>query len=329
MAFWAALGVGMLVNTVGGMIGGGGPSRADAMRQHDASMKSLRNTLNQTTGMVTQRRESPVQSRFSFDFEPPPFPQQSFDNLQQMQQQHGQQRQAFTDQLKQQVAQAKEQFFAENHYETADGPDGKPKVQVGEDGQPQVRQGAENPTQKVAREEYEGGKRQQLADQQTTQKDAFLNKERQDVQRFLADNQNNLANPQVQAELTRMVVGTQKRAFGLQQQHEDERWKVDLPPHEETVAMVDDNLAQLRQMEKDHAKAEEQSQDMQSIMDHEQKVAALLGEQKMVAQQQKAEEAFLKDPRQAFAALQAPPDFAEVLPSYLTNALYNMGIYSA
>ena len=268
-------------------------------------------------------------SRFSFDFEPPPFPQQNFENLQQLQQDHGQQRQAFTDSMKQQVAQMKEQFFAENHYETQPGPDGKPQVLTGEEGQPVVAQGAENPEQKVAREEFDTGRRQQLGEKQDVQKETFLNREKQDIQKYLAQNQDNLTNPQVQAELTRMVVGTQKKAFGLQQQHEDERWKVDLPPSEEIAQAVDGDLALLRQMEQDQARKEEESPDMRALMQHEQDVAALLSEQKEVAHVQKEEENWLMDPRRAMVAAKPPQDLGEVLPSYLATSLYNMGIYSA
>lgn len=325
--FWAALGVGMLINTVGGMIGGG-PSRGDMQRMHDQSMRSLRNTLNDTSNTIASRREPQTQSRFSFDFEPPPFPQQNYEGLQQLQQGHAQERQAFTDQMKQNLAQMKDQFFAENHYETQPGPDGKPQVMTGEDGQPLVAKGPENPDQKVAREDFDASRRQQLGEKQDVQKDTFLNKEKQDIQKFLAHNQDNLSNPQVQAELTRMVVSTQKRAFGMQQQHEDERWKADLPPSEEIAAAVDGDLAKLRQMEKEQARNEEQSPDMRALLQHEQDVAILLSEQKEVAQKQKSDESWLMDPRKAMAATKAPVDLGEVLPSYLTNALFNMDIYT-
>lgn len=324
--FWAVLGVGMLINTIGG---GGGPSRSDMMRMHEQSMKSLKNTLNDTSSTVMGRRDAQMQSRFSFDFEPPPFPQRNYESLQQMQQGHLQQRQAFTDGMKQSIAQMKEQFFADNHYETQQGPNGKPQVLTDEKGQPVVAKGPESPEGKVAREEFDAGRRQQLVEKQDTQKDTFLNKEKQDTQQYLADNSSNLQNPQVQAELTRMVLSTQKRAFGLQQQHEDERWKVDLPPSEEIAAAVEGDLAKLRQMEQDQARQEEQSPDMLALMQHEQDVAVLLGEQKQLAQQQKSQDNFLMDPRRMVATRPASQDLGEVLPSYLSSALYNMGIYSA
>ncbi len=325
--FWAALGVGMLINTVGGMVGGG-PGRADAQRMQQQSMRSLRNTLNDTSNLVSARRESQVQSRFSFDFEPPAYPQQNFENLQQMQMDHAQQRQAFSDSMRQQLGQMKEEFFAQSHYETGIGADGKPKVMTGEDGQPLMAKGPETAEQKVVREEFDGGRRQQLAERQEVQKDTFLNKEKQELQKYLAQNQDNLSNPQVQAELTRMVVGTQKRAFGLQQQHEDERWKVDLPPSEEIAAAAEADLAELRQLERDQARNEEQSPDMKALMQHEQDVAILLGEQKQEAQRQKSEESFLVDPRKALAAQKHEVDLGEELPAYLSNSLFSMGIYT-
>lgn len=323
--FWAVLGVGMLINTIGGS---GGPSRSDMMRTHEQSMKSLKNTLNDTSNTVMGRRDAQVQSRFSFDFEPPPFPQKNYESLQQMQQANQQQRSAFTDGMKQQIGQMKDQFFAENHYETQPGPNGKPQVLTGENGQPVVAKGPETADGKVAREEFDAGRRQQLVEKQDAQKDTFLNKEKQETQQFLADNSNNLQNPQVQAELTRLVLNTQKRAFGLQQQHEDERWKVDLPPSEEIAMAVDGDLARLRQMEQEQARQEEQSPDMLALMQHEQDVSLLLGEQKQLAQQQKSEDNFLMDPRRMVAVKPVAQDLGEVLPSYLSSALYNMGIYS-
>ncbi len=325
--FWAALGVGMLINTVGGMVGGG-PGRADAQRMHQQSMRSLRNTLNETTNLVGTRREAQVQSRFSFDFEPPAYPQQNFENLQRMQMDHAQQRQGFADSMRQQLGQMKEEFFTQNHYEMGPGPDGKPQVLTDSEGQPLVAKGPENPEQKPAREEFDLGRRQQLAERQDVQKDAFLNKEKQEIQKFLAQNQDNLSNPQVQAELTRMVVGTQKRAFGMQQQHEDERWKADLPPSEEIAAAADTDLAELRQLERDQARNEEQSPDMKALLQHEQDVAILLGDQKEEARRQKAEESFLVDPRKALAVQTPEVDLGEVLPAYLSNSLFNMGIYT-
>lgn len=329
MGFWAVVGAGVLINTVQGMIGG--PNRGAMMRQQEASMRAFRETLNQTSGLVTQRAQPQPSSRPTFDFEPPPFPQQSFERLQDLQQGHQAQRLQVTDQLKGQVTRMKEQFFAERHYETTVTPEGKPQLVLGEDGRPQVRPGPEQPLQRQAREEFEAVSRRELAESHTAQRDSFLEQEKGATERFLAGHADNLSNPQVQAELTRMMVSTQKKAFGLQQQHEDERWRIDLPPDEELVASVEESLSGLRRLEQEQVLAEEQSEDYRVLLAHDQEVAALLGEQKQVARQEKMEEVFLKDPRRAFAvtgARDATTDFSEVLPAYLTSSLFEMGIYS-
>ena len=283
-------------------------------------MRSLRETLNDTSARhLSPAAPGPVPLQLRF--RAAALPQKNFENLQQMQQGHAAAR-GTTDAMKHQLAQMKDKFFAGITMRPL-RPDGSPGL-TGQDGRPQVTKGG-TPSE-AGREEFEGGRRQRLAGPRT--KDAFLSKEKQDVQKFLAQHQDNLTSPQVQAELTRMMLDTQKRAFGLQQQHEDERWKVDLPPSEEIAAAVEADLADLRQMEREQAAKEEQSPDMLALMQHEQDVAVLLGEQKQVAQRQRLEENFLMDPRKAMASASPPVDLGEVLPSYLSNSLYNMGIYT-
>lgn len=324
--FWAVLGIGMLINTLSG--GMGGPSRAQAQRQFEASMRSLRATLEESNQAVLQRYEAKVPT-YQWEFEPPPYPQKNYANLQRLQQHHLEMRQGFRQQLRHQVDQAKTRFFAENHYETRpQGPDQEPRVLVGKDGRPVVKKGPETPQQQVARQEFERARRRETEERQVQQKDRFLQQQQQNVRQFLTAHQAILGDPNVQAQLQRMLTETHRKALDLERRHEEERWKVDLPPSEEIVAVVDQGLAELRQLEEDQALIEEQSPDMRALMEHEQKIAQLLSEQKQVARQRRQEEAFLQDPRQALAAAREAPDFAEVLPAYLTNALYNMGIYS-
>jgi hypothetical protein len=315
----------MLINTLQGL---GGPNMNDMRAQQEKMMKDLRDTLNQTNKLVTSHTGPEFQPRFAWDFEPPPFPEQNFQNLQKLQQEHYQQRQAFTENLQQQLAQMKEEFFAENHYQTKPGPDGKPQVALNDQGKPIIEKGPENAEQRVAREQFESARKQELGDRQAAQKDSFLKQEKQNIQQFLAQNHNNLADPSVQAQLQQMVAATQKRALGLQNKHEDERWKVDLPT-EEMVAFVDGQMDQFRQMQEEQAAREEASPDMRALMEHQQQVAAILAEQKDIARRQQEDDSFLLDPRKRMAALQQPRevDLGRVLPGYLANSLYNMGIY--
>ena len=132
----------------------------------------------------------------------------------------------------------------------------------------------------------------------------------------------------MQAQLQQLIVTTQKKAFQLQQNHEDERWKDDLPPDQDIAATVDGGLAQMRNLEQQQAQTEENSPDMKDMMEHEQQVAAMLTEQKELARSQKEDDSFLQDPRKMMASSgQFNSDFSQVLPGYLTNSLYNMEIY--
>ncbi len=111
----------------------------------------------------------------------------------------------------------------------------------------------------------------------------------------------------------------------------DERWRVDLPPDEKIAAKLDSGLKQLRDMDQEHVEAEENSPDAKELMEHDQKVAAILYDHKKNAQQEKSDENFTMDPRKMMAAAQQrrePKDVGQSLPSYLTNAMYELGVYS-
>lgn len=313
----------MLINTLQGSNMQG---RTEAALKENE--KKFWKTMGETSDLYNQRTDPRMTQRFQWDFEPPPYPEQAHQNLQRMQEEHQMQRNQFGANLRQQVDDMKQEFFANNHYETRPGPDGKPQVALNEHGQPNVQKGPETAEHREARQAFEGDKRAALTQRQTAEKDSFLQDQRQNVQQFLAQNGAALENPAVQAQLQQLIVTTQKKAFQLQQNHEDERWKDDLPPDSEIAATVDNGLAQMRTMEQQQAQAEESSKDMKEMMEHEQTLAAMLGEQKELARSQKEDNSFLQDPRKMMASAgQVNPDFSQVLPGYLTNALYNMEIY--
>lgn len=313
----------MLINTLSG---GNMQGRTEAALKDN--QQKFWKTMGETSEMYNQRSDPRMTQRFSWDFEPPPFPEKAHQGLQRMQEDHQTQRQQFGANLKNQVDDMKQQFFANNHYETKPGADGKQQVVLNEQGQPNVKKGAENPDQQEARTAFESSKRNALGERQTAEKDNFLQDQKQNVQQFLQANAGALDNPAVQAQLQQLIVTTQKKAFQLQQNHEDERWKDDLPPDAEIAATVDSGLAQLRSMEQQQAQTEENSPDMKDLMEHEQSLAAMLMEQKELARSQKEDDSFLQDPRKMMASNgQVNSDFSQVLPSYLTTALYNMEIY--
>ncbi len=313
----------MLINTIGG-----GNQQAKAQAALKDNEKKFWKTMGETSDIYAKRSDPRTTQRFDWNFEPPPYPETAHKNLQRLQEGHQQQRQQFGQNLKQQVADMKQEFFSKNHYATKPGADGKLQVALNDQGQPMVEPGPEKAHHKEAREGFESKKRNDLNERQTAQKDTFLRDEKANIQQFMQANAADLNNPAIQAQLQQLIVTTQKKAFQLQQNHEDERWKDDLPPDSEMVATVEGGLSQMRAMEEQQARVEENSQEMKDMMEHEQTIAAMLSEQKELAKSQREDETFLQDPRKMMASAgQASNDFSQVLPGYLTNALYNMEIY--
>ncbi|CAN0239935.1 unnamed protein product [Phaeothamnion confervicola] len=249
-----------------------------------------------------------------------------------MQTSQAEKRNSYGSQLGSDLQDMKNEFFAENHYDTENAADGKARVSVNDQGQPKPVPGAETNDQKLARKEFEATEKAQLADKHAEQKESFLKDERQSMKEFLAQNKDNLDNPAVHAELQKMVVSSKKKALQLQQSQEEERMKVDMPPDQKIALKMQEGMNGLHQMDQDHIRAEEESPDAQAIMEHDQKVAAILGERKEQARQEKKDEEFLVDPRKMLAAKQnagnAPVDPGDHVPAYLAAHLYDLGIYS-
>lgn len=323
---WAMMGVGMLFNAIQGN------SQAAQMREMQASQQAEMQKM--TKSMQQQQaamNETPFSSMLQIQTGLPEYPEENFSNLQNMQLGHMDARQAFTEQLDNDLQTAKTAFFQDNHYETELGADGRHKVAQGDEGKPNVKPGAEGQDQKLARLTFEGEKKAELTEKHTAQKEQFINKERENFKEFLAMNRERMENPYVHGELQKMVVATKKKSLDLQQNHEDERWRVDLPPDEKIAARLDSGLKQLRDMDQEHVEAEENSPDAKELMEHDQKVAAILYDHKKNAQQEKSDENFTMDPRKMMAAAQQrrePKDVGQSLPSYLTNAMYELGVYS-
>lgn len=323
----AVYGVGFLISTIQSMSQQGemNQMRSQMDSQNAAMMKSLKDSANFSVAKAPAPK-----TKSTFDFDTPPFPEKNFGNLQQMQMKNAQARIDSTNKLQQEMHDMKNDFFGENHYETKEGPNGKPELAMNEHGQPQVAKGPEKPDQKMARLTFEQTKKAQLADTHSEQRQKFMQTEKEKVTEFLTKNREQLGNPAVQAELQRVVVDGKKKALQLQQSQEDERWRVDMPPSQEMANHMSQNLQQLHQMDNKNVEAEEQSPDAMAIMEHDQKVSAILGEQKENAKQGHKEEEFLKDPRKMFAsavASRAPIDVGDKLPGYLTNAVYELGVY--
>lgn len=317
MQFWTNLDMG----TLSGMIAGAGRGLTSR-----AQLASLDARIG--VGQFGESHDSPFEgSALLMGKRGPKFPTGATDRLRDMLFAHMAARENLTNELAGRLLDMKMQFFESLHYETAMGPDGKEQVLLDQNGQPQLMHGKENPGQMAARQDFEESLHLSLTDRQSSEKETFLKEERQQIQNFLHTHRNDLGNPAVQNELQKMILLTQKKALKLKQTQDEEGWKLDLPS-EEMKAFVDEEARKLREMEEKQRGIEDGSQEARELIMYQEELNRMLKEEKEQARSQEKDEVFLKGPAE-FLKPPPPPPISEVLPPYLTEALYNMGIYAA
>lgn len=326
---WAVMGIGMLIQTIQGA-SQVNQQRQALLKQAAVSQQQLQNLrkghesgLNIKKGSIMGGPSTSIYVEY---------PQKAHDNLQRMQTGNYSERMGLESQMRKDFGQMKESFFKENHYETNFGAQGKGEVLTDEKGRPKPKQGAESPQHRTARQSFESQQRSQLGAKHGQQTEQFMKSESSKVRSFLGEHAALLGDPVVQGELQKMVVSGKKRALKLQQDQDDERWKIDMPPTTEIQEAVQLGLNDLRQMEQRHVEAEEKSPDHQALIDYQHEFAQVAAREKDKIQDQKQSENFLMDPRKMMAMASAPPKpprFDEVLPGYLTEQIFQLGIYEA
>lgn len=328
MMFVAQMGLGILANLVSQAASSG------VNQQNQQTMANFRKTMDETNRAILRHEDNPFDQKTAFqkfDVEAPPFPDQAAQRLGQMQSENTTERTAFMDETKDSLRDMKDGFFSFNHLETTEeqGPDGQAHIQVARDdqGKPQVKPGPETQQQRVAREEFEGDNRSKLEEKHESQRESFTQSERDNVQTFLANNKPDLGNPAVQGELQKMIMLSHKKAQAMGRQQEEELIKSDLYTQEQ-IEVADAKLGQKREMEERHAELEDNSPEAQELLGHQQDLAELLRQKRDEVQREKLEQAFLNGPPRFGPPSKKEVDVADVLPPYLSNALYNMGIYS-
>jgi hypothetical protein len=263
----------------------------------------------------------------------PEFPQQAADNLQDMQMQHAQQLQTLSDQFLQTSTALKSNFLNDNHLATttptatAQEPNPEPQVALDDNHQPVVQKGPENAVQQQARETFEDQSQNTLSAQHSDQTQQFVQDQKQNVQQFLADNKPDLSNPAIQQQLHNMLGGMQKKAWQLQTDQEREMLKHDAyTPEMQTN--VDNYVNQKSTLVQQQNQEQEDSPDAQVLYQHQQDLGAMLQQKRDQLQESQQESSFLTGPpRFNSAPDEGPADVAKVLPPYLSDALYGMGIY--
>jgi len=256
----------------------------------------------------------------------PQFPGSALDRLRGLMFANMQEREGMMNEFQQKLSSMKNEFFESHSYETVMGQDGKPHVQLDGQGKPTVVNGKETQLHQEAREEYETNAKETLKEAHTNEKETFLKEEKQQIMNFLQENKHDLGNPAVQNELQKMILLTQKKALKLKQDQEEAVWKVDLPT-EDMKLLADDETRKIREQEKKHQDVEDASQDAKELIMYQEEVNRQLKEEKDKLFSKERDEAFLRGP-EAYLKPPPPPPLSSVLPPYLTEALYNMGIYS-
>lgn len=328
MMFLAQMGLGLLAN----LVCQSGMHNSQMAQQQQQALTNLRQSLNEAARDAYQQTQHPWDQKTAFlpfEVDAPPFPDQAAQKLSQMQQTNASERAGFVQNTKDELADLKDGFFAFNHLETQEQPDGRarPQVILNDQGRPNVQPGPETPEQKTARNEYETKAKSELQERHEEQRTTLMKQEQDSTTAFLQNNKPDLGNPAVQAELQKMIMLSHKKALNMSRQQHEELVKSDLYTPEQVEA-ANDRLGQLRDMEDRHAEMEDSSPEAATLYQHQQDLAELLRQKHEEVRQTKFEEAFLKGPPQFGSPNTKPIDVAEVLPPYLSNALYNMGIYS-
>lgn len=326
---WAVMGIGMLIQTIQGanQVNQQRQALLKQQKQTQAQINKLRKGLD--SGLKIKKGAIMGGPSTSIYVE---YPEQAHKNLHKMQSGNYSERMGLESQMRKDFGQMKDNFFKSNHYETSFGAQGKGEVLTDENGKPKVKQGPESPQHKAVRQNFEAQQRTQLGNKHAAQSEQFMKSEASKAKGFLGENAAMLGDPVVQGELQKMVVTGKKKALKIQQEQDDERWAAEMPPTEEIQGAVQMGLNDLRAMEQRHMEAEENSPDQEALLNYQQEFAQVAAREKDKIAEQKQSENFLMDPRKMMAMASAPPKtqrFDQVLPGYLTEQLFQLGIYEA
>ena len=321
MSFMAIMALPTAMNLLGGLFSPKPPA------YNPSYFSSLSTTMaKHSADMQKMWEKPPTPKKIAFDFDVPDFPAESGQKFEQLQNKQETERMTFLNKLQSDKAEIKDDFFAKNHYETKQGEDGKQRVAM-KDGKPIVQKGPENPQQKVARQSFEATTKAEMFAKHHGEKTEFVQQQKGQIMTFLDGNKFQLHNPGIQGELQKLVADGQKKALDVQDKHEREFYKVDLPPVDEVHEKVDKDLDQYRQLQQKQMEEQEKSPASRELQNYQADLVALLDAKREEARDQKRSEMFLMDPRKM---MMNPPkeDMVTVLPMNLVVALEQYGINS-
>ena len=256
----------------------------------------------------------------------PQFPESAFERLSNMMSSNQQTREGAFQKTSRELSDMKEKFFESYSYKTEQGADGKPKLAYDQQGRPQLQQGKEQFQQRIARQEHETATKQSYQEYHSNIKDSFLTSEKQHVQNFLQMHRNELGNPAIQQELQKMLAESEKKALKLKKDLDDQLMELDLPT-EEMREYARKESKKLREMEDDHKKMEDSTEEARELIMYQEEMNALAMEEKQNLKMTAQDEAYFNG-LSSMLKPPAEPTLADMLPPYLVNSLYSMGIYA-
>ncbi len=257
----------------------------------------------------------------------PKFPETAFERLNNLMNSNQMLRNEANKNFGRKLTDMKDKFFESYGYKTEQGADGKPKLALDQQGRPQLTHGKENFQQKIARQEYEENSRQTYSEYHSTIKETFLSGEKQKIQQFLQAHRNELSNPAIQQELQNMLAETEKKALKLKRDLNDQILQLDLPT-EEMREVARNESKKLQEMEDEHKKMEDSTEEAHELIMYQEEMNAFALEEKQKIHSPENSEAFLSLNGNNMLKGPSAPTLAELLPPYLVNSLYNLGIYS-
>jgi hypothetical protein len=319
--FLAIMGVNLAMNLIGKLF------RPKVPAYNPTYFSSMSKSLAQNSAQMQKLWEMPKESqRFAFDFEVPDPPGNAGKKFAELVEGNENERTAYLNKFQQKKNEVKEEFFSKNHYKTEADDQGKHRVAL-RDGKPTVEQGKEMPEQRSARTNYELTTKAEMFTKHANEKQTLVQEQKQHLMTFLDSNKFQLANPGVQGELSKLVVDSQKKALKMQEDHEEEFYKIDLPV-KEMQAMVDENMLEYRQMKQKHEEIENNSNEAKQLANYQQDLVAFLDAKRAEVREQQKADMFLMDPRKFMKGETKTPDLASVLPMNLTVALDAFDIHS-
>jgi len=323
MSFFGIMAIPMAMNLLGGMF------RPKPPTFNPSYFSSMNNSLSSrlaknSASMQKMWEKPPTPKKVTFDFDVPKFPEEAGTKFEQIQQQHEGERMTFLNKMQENKAKMKEEFFAKNHFEAKEGQDGKLRV-VTRQGKPVVRPGKETPPQKTARLNYEVTQKAEMFAKHAGEKQEFVQHQKAQITQFLDGNKFQLHHPTIQGELQKLIADGQKKSIKIQEKHEEEFYKGDIPPIKEMEAKIDQDLEKYRELQAKQMEEQENSPYARELADYQQDLVALLDAKRAEAREKRKSEMFLKDPRKMLAN---PPrqDIATVLPMNMVVALEQFGI---